>query len=93
MSPKTQRTFAGLALSTPLTYRLPHDPDWSRNSDLQMRIALEPDSSFPNTAHKKGPVTLARRLTLLDATLIVVGFSDHICLASKPLSSAASLSF
>lgn len=38
-----------------------------------MRIALEPDSSSPNTAHKKGAVTLARRLTLLDATLIVVG--------------------
>jgi len=38
-----------------------------------MRVDLEPDSSSANTAGKKGPVTLARRLTLLDATLIVVG--------------------
>jgi APA family basic amino acid/polyamine antiporter len=38
-----------------------------------MRIDLEPDSSSANTIHKEGPVTLARRLTLLDATLIVVG--------------------
>ena len=38
-----------------------------------MRIALEPDSSSANSIPRKGPVTLARRLTLLDATLIVVG--------------------
>src|SRR5271155_5776660 len=38
-----------------------------------MRVDLEPDSSSGNTTSKKGPVTLARRLTLLDATLIVVG--------------------
>jgi len=38
-----------------------------------MRLSLEPDSSSASASQAKRPVTLARRLTMLDATLIVVG--------------------
>jgi len=38
-----------------------------------MRIDLQPDSSSGPTVSRQGRVTLARRLSLLDATLIVVG--------------------
>jgi basic amino acid/polyamine antiporter, APA family len=38
-----------------------------------MRVSLEPESPSANVAQTTGPVTLLRRLTLLDATLIVVG--------------------
>lgn len=38
-----------------------------------MRVSFESDSTSAPAAQKTGPVTLLRRLTLLDATLIVVG--------------------